>query len=177
MHPSLSAKREWKSKHLPQSPPRNFEIGDTVMVKDYPQRTDPWIKGVIQIRLSPVTYRVQVGDLFWKRHVDQLHSLARSKVADVSPFPNVVSLQPSIPSHLPTKDVNGSIKDNQVLLGEPSVTPTLTQGIHPPPPDEQEQTPSITKERSTTNDGEELGSTRRYSARICTKPKRLIEEI
>ena len=177
MHPSLSAKRERKSKHLPQSPPRNFEIRDTVMVKDYRQRTDPWI-GVIQIRLSPVTSRVQVGDLFWKQHVDQLRSLARSKVADnVSPFPNVVSLQPSIPSYLPTKDINGSIKDNHVLLGEPSVTPILTQGIHPPPPDEQEQTPSITKERSTTNDGEELGSTRRYSARIRTKPKRLIEEI
>ena len=178
LHPRLSAKMERKSKHLPQSLPRNFEIGDPVMVKDYRQRTDPWIKGVIQMRLSPVRYRVQVGDLFWKRHVDQLRSLARSKVADnVSPFPNVVSSQPSISSHLPTKDVNGSIKDNQVLLGKPSVTPTLTQGIHPPPPDEQEQTPSITKERSTTNDGEELGSTRKYSARIRTKPKRLIEEI
>ena len=29
-----------------------------------------------------MTYRVQVGYLLWKRHVDQLRSLAGSKVAD-----------------------------------------------------------------------------------------------
>ena len=55
MHPSLSAKMERKSKHLPQSPTRNFEIGDPVMVKDYRQRTDPWIKGMIQMRSSYVS--------------------------------------------------------------------------------------------------------------------------
>lgn len=33
-HSSLSAKMERKSKHLPQSPPRDFEIGDPVMVKE-----------------------------------------------------------------------------------------------------------------------------------------------
>ena len=75
LHPSLSAKMANKSKDLPQSPPRTFEIGDPVMVKDYRARRGPWVNGVIQMRLSPITYRIQVGDLFWKRHVDQLRSL------------------------------------------------------------------------------------------------------
>ena len=98
-------------------------------------------------------------------------------VADVSSLPNAVSSQPIITSPLPTKEVNGSNNDNQVQLCEPSVTPTLTEGIDPPHPDQQVQPPSISKERSTTNGGEKVVSTRRYPARIRTKPKRLIEEI
>ena len=47
LHPCLSAKMGRKSKHLPQPSPCNFEIGDPVMVKDYRQRKDPWIRGVI----------------------------------------------------------------------------------------------------------------------------------
>jgi len=52
------------------------------MVKDYRNRKPPCIKGVIQDRFGPFTYRVTVRDLFWKRHVDQLRSLAGLKVAE-----------------------------------------------------------------------------------------------
>ena len=52
------------------------------MVRDHRNHKPPWIKGVIQDCLGPVTYKVQIGDLLWKRHVDQLRSLARSKVTD-----------------------------------------------------------------------------------------------
>ena len=37
---------------------------------------DPWTKGVIVSKLDPVKYRVQVGDFFWKRHMDQLKDLS-----------------------------------------------------------------------------------------------------
>ena len=40
-------------------------------------------KGVVQDRLGPVTYRVQVGKLLWKRYIDQLRELAGSLVANV----------------------------------------------------------------------------------------------
>ena len=61
------------------------------MVKDYRDRKRPWIQGVIQDWLGPVTYRVLVGVLLWKLHVDQLRSLAGLKVADETPVrcPNV----------------------------------------------------------------------------------------
>lgn len=79
MHPDLSARMSEKSKLADHTTRRVFLPGDPVMVKDYRNRKRPWIKGVIQDRLGPVTYRVMVGDLFWKRHVDQLRSLAGSK--------------------------------------------------------------------------------------------------
>ena len=49
---------------------RVFQPGDPAMVKDCLNCNRPWIKGVIQHLLGPVTYQVMVGDLFWKRHVD-----------------------------------------------------------------------------------------------------------
>ena len=54
-------------------------------MKDYHKRASAWSKGVIQDRLGLVTYKVQVGELLWKRHIDQLCELAASKVADVEP--------------------------------------------------------------------------------------------
>ena len=77
IHPDLSAGMSEKSKLADYTTRR-----DPVMVKDYRNRKRPWIKGVIQDRLGPVTYRVMGGHLFWKRHVDQLQSLAGSKVAE-----------------------------------------------------------------------------------------------
>ena len=59
------------------------------MVRDCRNRKSPWIKGVIQDRSGPVTYRVQVGDLLCKCQVDQLRSLAGSKVADTESLSEV----------------------------------------------------------------------------------------
>ena len=58
-----------------------LEIGEPVVIRDYRNRATPWSRGVIQDRL--VTYRVLVGKILWKRHVDQLRSLAGCKVPDL----------------------------------------------------------------------------------------------
>lgn len=42
---------------------RNFLLGDPLMVRDYRDRERPWIKGVIQDCLGPVTFRVIVDQL------------------------------------------------------------------------------------------------------------------
>ena len=172
LHPSLSAKMERKSKDLPKSPSRNLEIGDPVMVKDYRQRRDPWVKGVIQMRLSPITYRVQVGDLFWKRHVDQLRSLTGSTFPDgIGPPPDVMPQPPGvIPNSISTETVSVP------LPNESSTSQTATQGVNSPPPVQQPPA-MITEEPITTHISENLPSTRRYPTRIRTKPKRLIEEV
>ena len=39
---------------------RRFEVGEPDMVKDFRNRGTTWTKGVVQDRLGPVTYRVQV---------------------------------------------------------------------------------------------------------------------
>ena len=86
LHPDLSARMSQKTKLGNHTTCHNFLPGDPVMFRDYRDRKRPWIKGVIQDRLGPVTYQVMVGNLFWKCHVDQLQSLAGSKVADTEPI-------------------------------------------------------------------------------------------
>jgi hypothetical protein len=49
---------------------REIENGEPVLVKDY-RDNEKWIRGVIVNKLGPVTYQVQVGNLLWKRHIDQ----------------------------------------------------------------------------------------------------------
>ena len=85
LRPDLSARIEQKSRKMNLMVRRGFEVGEPVMAKDYRNRGSVWTKGVIQDRLGPDTYRVQVGKLFWKRHIDQLQELAGSKVADAEP--------------------------------------------------------------------------------------------
>jgi len=82
LRPDLSVPMEPKSRRMNPMVRSGFEVGEPVMAKDYRNRGSVWIKGVIQDRLGPVTYRVQV---LWKRHIDQLRELSGSKVADVEP--------------------------------------------------------------------------------------------
>lgn len=56
----------------PDKPTRNVEVGDPVLVRDYRHRQETWIAGVVGKRLSPCSYLIQVGELTWKRHIDQL---------------------------------------------------------------------------------------------------------
>ena len=51
---------------------REIEVGEPVMARDYRQQKKSWINAVVIKKLGPVTYLVQVGDLIWKRHIDQL---------------------------------------------------------------------------------------------------------
>ena len=64
LHPDLSARMFEKNKLGHHTTRRNFLPGDLVMVRDYRDCKQPWIKGVIQDRLGPVTYQVMVGNLF-----------------------------------------------------------------------------------------------------------------
>lgn len=66
LHPNLSTRMAEKTGNADQSTPLVFEIGEPVMVRDYQASQSKWTRGVIQDRIGPVTYRIQVGDLFWK---------------------------------------------------------------------------------------------------------------
>lgn len=66
------------------------------MVKDYRFQQQWWVKGVVQDRLGSVSYRVMLGDPVWKRHFDQLRSLAGSKVTDLD-IPDVPSKKVEVP--------------------------------------------------------------------------------
>ncbi|PFX15928.1 Uncharacterized protein K02A2.6 [Stylophora pistillata] len=60
LHPDLSAGMSEKTKLGNHTTRRNFLPGDPVMVRDYRDRKRPWIKGVVQDRVGPVTYHVMI---------------------------------------------------------------------------------------------------------------------
>ncbi|CAL9690514.1 unnamed protein product [Knipowitschia caucasica] len=49
---------------------RSFDVGQPVLARDY--RKDKWTPGKILTRSGPLTYKVDVGEHTWRRHVDQL---------------------------------------------------------------------------------------------------------
>ena len=186
LHPDLSAKMSKKTKLGNHTTRRNFLPGDPVMVRDCRDRKRPWIKGVIQDRLGPVTYQVMVGNLFWKRHVDQLRSLAGSKVADTESkaeiplddaYPEVTPLLH--PEQPPIESTDSQADSTQVVLPSPHSSQDLVPVPAPEAPDlSQSPKASPTEEPAKVTEvpAKALVS-KRYPTRIRTKSKRLIEEM
>lgn len=147
------------------------------MVKDYCKRGSAWVKGVIQDRLGPVTYRVQAGELLWKGHIDQLRELAGSKEADVEP--NRRELPEINLSKVPDVS-NASVPVPEPDTSQPSAQkptmPVIQATPHVQVPSPEQIVPSEEKvtERPVPSVPQQ---TRRRSTRIQAKPKRLIEEI
>ncbi|CAC5391217.1 unnamed protein product [Mytilus coruscus] len=59
---------------------------EPVLVRDY-RDNNKWKQGVIVHQLGPVTYQVQVGDLVWKRHIDQIREFVPQENKDI---PNIL---------------------------------------------------------------------------------------
>ncbi|XP_059397972.1 uncharacterized protein K02A2.6-like [Carassius carassius] len=58
-----------------RSKPRQFEVGDAVLARDYRGR-ERWTSGVVTAQSGPVSYTVDVGaSAEWRRHADQLLSI------------------------------------------------------------------------------------------------------
>lgn len=142
IHPDLSARMSEKTKLGNHTTRRNFLPGDPVMVRDYRDRKRPWIKGVVQDRVGPVTYHVMAGNLFWKQHVSQLRSLAGSKVADTEPmaeipfddaYPEVIPVRP--PEAPPIESSDYQADYNYVVPPRPQGSPNLVPVSAPEAPD------------------------------------------
>lgn len=78
LRPSLERKvaakqAEQKNYHDAHSKAREFLIGQTVLAQNL-QGEPKWLKGTVLQKTGPVSYKVQVGDRIWRRHVDQLLS-------------------------------------------------------------------------------------------------------
>ena len=60
-----------KQHHDKKSKERHFQVGQSVLVEN--NKPEPkWVLGTVLEKLGDTSYKVQVGDLIWKRHVDQL---------------------------------------------------------------------------------------------------------
>ncbi|CAC5384112.1 unnamed protein product [Mytilus coruscus] len=67
-------------------PCRDIAKGEPVLVRDY-RDNNKWKQRVIVHKLGPVTYQVQVGDLVWKRHIDQIREFVPQENKDI---PNIL---------------------------------------------------------------------------------------
>ena len=60
-----------KQHHDKKSRDRHFQVGQSVLVEN--NKPEPkWVVGTVVEKLGDISYRVQVGNQVWKRHVDQL---------------------------------------------------------------------------------------------------------
>ena len=93
LRPNLKNTMQKKFSPKPCDKYRSFNVGDPVLVKDYRNRKETWVRGVVICKLSPVTYRVQVEELIWKRHINQIIDLSGSSIADEPQNPQDCPLQ------------------------------------------------------------------------------------
>ena len=72
--PSLSKTiSKSQSKMVRSTFDRNYDIGQSVSIKDYRNNETKWIPGVIREKTGPVSYRVDAApDVTWRRHADQI---------------------------------------------------------------------------------------------------------
>ncbi|XP_051962904.1 uncharacterized protein K02A2.6-like [Xyrauchen texanus] len=61
------------SYHALHAKHRDFNVGDSVLVRDYRRGEEKWKTGTVSSQSGPVSYTVQVdGSQSWKRHADQM---------------------------------------------------------------------------------------------------------
>ena len=67
----LTKQAEQKRRHDAHSKFRNFDVGQTVLVRNL--REGPkWLSGIVLEQTGPVSYTVQVCDQIWRCHTNQL---------------------------------------------------------------------------------------------------------
>ena len=128
----LSKQSSQKQSHDGATGLRTWTVGDKVMVLDFRQGRS-WSPAVITRVLGPVTYLVETQEgLRWKRHADQLKSLAQPVVhsdqqEDTDVFPEVAER-----SHTPNPPSDSS-EDNPPDDTDPEDPPdeVVTEGRYP----------------------------------------------
>ena len=175
-----------KSAHDRSVQIRAFNPGDAVFAQNY-SRGSPWLSGVVEHELSPVTYRIklQPTGLTVKRHVDQLrkrHERLESPegCAVLSGQSNIG--ETSLDVLLPSSDGPG-ISELEPIRAVPEPRPTLptTESEHvddggraavsPAVPEPRPIQPSEPEQSST---GTSTTSTLRRSARL-RKPREIMD--
>ena len=76
-----------------KSKEREFSIGEEVLVQNF--RGEPkWLEATVVERMGPVSYKTQISEQVWKRHVDQM----RNKSYNHTPDTRVNAPKPIVPN-------------------------------------------------------------------------------
>ena len=128
LRPSLERKvraqqAKQKSYHDAHSKAREFEAGQTVLARNL-LGEPKWLRGIVLEQTGPVSYKVQVGDRLWRRHVDQLldasvEGVERNVESDDCSYP-VTDTEPHQSNE--EEPLVGDQSNLQVAETEPEVT-------------------------------------------------------
>lgn len=183
LRPDLRKKVSKPSKLQPTAPKRQLSVGDPVLVQDYRKSQDPWVKGVVVTKLGPVTYRVQVKELFWKRHIDQLKDLSGTKIQphkqEQSEDWEVTvpqSLAAYSPTETPVTTVGHVPSHNEPTSNQSQPRATEAKPAPEQPRDLVNQEAAVSYKKSDRRD-QTVFPERRYPVRDRRPPKRLIEQV
>ena len=157
LHPNLSTKIATKQaiskgKHDSRSKAKEFEVCDTVLVENF--RGEPkWLSATVIERTGPVSSRTQVGEVVWKRQVDQMRGCDSS-----------VNLRRSSAMPVPiVRSIDGATSTNSEQT--PSVEPNKREPV---------SSPDVVSELPTeiVSDGSNTNECRRYPTRCRQSPDR-----
>ena len=82
-----------KAEHDRKSKEREFSIGEEVLVQNF-RGVPKWSEATVVERTGPVSYKTQIGEQVWKRHVDQM----RDKSYNHTPDTRVNAPKPIVPN-------------------------------------------------------------------------------
>ena len=55
---------------------RELELGQHVLVRDLrPTSKEKWVTGITVSRDGPLMYKIDLGNVVWRRHIDQLRAI------------------------------------------------------------------------------------------------------
>ncbi|XP_033739278.1 uncharacterized protein K02A2.6-like [Pecten maximus] len=162
MRPDLSGKTQQKTTPT-ESKTRLFEIGDIVITRDYHgnPRKPSWIKGIVIRKLGPMTYTIQVDNLIWKRHVDQIRTC--------DPACNFEPREQAVP------DTQNSLDSLPGILPNPTIGTQRIPSADCPIRIQTSEVTTTTPETDQTDPSTNVTHEHRYPRRDIIKPSRLIE--
>ncbi|XP_018123180.2 uncharacterized protein K02A2.6-like [Xenopus laevis] len=137
---------------------RQLSVGQTVLARNY-RGPNKWLRAIVTAQRGPCSYTVKVaGNLYWRRHIDQLRNTAVTTEQNQTqslvgiPYTNGVPLEPQIVTS-PEVTTLASPTEMESTYSEASVVPDCSE----------HQFPSI----------EEGNISRRYPQREHRPPDRL----
>ena len=150
------------SSHSSLTSPRQLDIGQSVIVRDYRPGRAPWIAGTIATRKGlHCEVEVSPGNL-WRRHIDQLRS------SGIAPTP--INLDSSLTSAEGREEEEVEVKSQPSTGTSAEASTELTEASHSEPVENAAVDSQTESEKQDT--GIDTSSERRYPQRQRKAPER-----
>ena len=151
---------------------RSFDVGESVMVKNFSSPGPSWVQGTIAYKQGPLTYLVDVSDgRLWKRHVDHIKKYNFSR--------STSNAEPEIDVDISTASPPDETEHNTTAERSEISDPNGSEQVEPTPatpsprPDSNGRSPGTEVSRNDSgNTSDPSMGDRRYPTRQRRPPER-----